>query len=264
MPFNKLFPENLDLDAIANKYPMDIISARRKIQEELHESETFHGCRGVRLHMLRRDLAILEIEAILIAAKDNYAVGGNIDLTILVSMVTFPEEISFYVEMFDLVYERMLARKITLPTVRLATMIETSAIYHNIESFVNKKGRHIQFAGALFGGNDFTAATLNLNRHDAVKTVIPHYMELGILRHNPFLSLHTETVGQTICSGLRRIRRACDGRSLTIGFGGEQASDTRSVAWLTRHAAPEGLNYVTTSPDRIMDALLAAASTNKG
>lgn len=226
----------------------------------LCESETFHGCRGARLHMLRSDLAKLEIRAVLLAASATMTVGGKVDLTILVSMVTFPEEISLYIAMFDEVYDNLLEQQVMLPEVGLAIMIETSAAFHRIEKFFDKKGRHIHFVGALFGGNDFTAATLNLNRHDAIRTVIPHYVKLGILDANPFFTLQEDIVGDAICSGLERLRRVAGGRSLVIGFGGEQAGDRATVSWLASNAAPLGLNYVSTSPDRMVEALFAAAS----
>jgi len=260
MPFNKLFPDDLDVAALSRKYRIDAAQADAKIREALRESETFHGCRGARLHMLRDDLARLEIEAVLLAAADTLARGGRVDLTILVSMVTFSEEISLYMKMFDDVYDSLLERQLKLPEARLATMVETSAAYHRIEKFLGNKGRHIHFAGALFGGNDFTAATLNLNRHDAVRTVIPGYVKLGILQANPFLSLQEDIVGGVICNGLARLRQAAGSQSLVIGFGGEQAGDWASVAWLSRNAAPLGLNYVSTSPDRMIEALFAAAS----
>lgn len=260
MPFNKLFPDDLDTTSLSRKYGIDADRADAKIRDTLHESETFHGCRGARLHMLRNDLAKLEIEAILRAAANTLKQGGKVDLTILVSMVTFPEEISLYMKMYDEVYDSLLKQQFKLPEARLATMVETSASYHLIEKFLAIKTRHIHFAGALFGGNDFTAATLNLNRHDAVRTVIPHYVKLGILRANPFLTLQQDIVGGVICSGLARLRRAADGQSLTIGFGGEQAGDWATVSWLSRNAAPLGLDYVSTSPDRMVEALFAAAS----
>ena len=260
MPLNKLFPVDLDLGELTRKYGIDPAQAKRWIRDGLQESETFHGCRGARLHTLRQDLATLQIEAILRAASATLAEGGEVDLTILVSMVTFPEEVTLYMALFDRVYEKMLAAHHRLPEVKLAIMVETSAAYHDIERFVELKGKHIGFAGALFGGNDFTAATLNLNRHDAVRNVIPQYLKLGILRRNPFVTLHADTVGMVICNGLWRMRKAAHGKPLCIGFGGEQAGDWESVSWLSRHATIEGLKYVSNSPDRIPEALFAAAA----
>lgn len=261
MPLNKLFPDNLDLQNLAREYEIDIDSAQWRIRDIYQESETFHGCRGARLHSLRHDLATLQIEAVLRAASTVLEEGGEVDLTILVAMVTFPAEITMYMDLFDHVYERMMGAHFRLPDVKLAIMVETSAAYHEIEQFIALKRKHIQVTGALFGGNDFTAATLNLNRHDAVKNMIPQYMELGILRRNPFVTLHEETVGKVICNGLWRMKKAAHGKPLMIGFGGEQAGDWQSVAWLSQHAVPEGLNYVSTSTERMLDALFAAASS---
>lgn len=259
MPFNKLFPDGLDIAALSESYRLDAQKVEKQIRETLRESETFHGCRGARLHMLRLDLLRLQAEAVLRAADEAIRLGADVQLTILVAMVTFPEEINIHIEIFDETYGKLLKEGLRLPETGLAIMVETSAAYHSIEKFLNKKGRYIEFRGALVGGNDFTAATLNLNRHDATRAIIPHYVKSGILPSNPFLTLHSDTVGSTICSLLRRMRTASRNGPLTIGFGGEQAGDWQTVSWLSTHAAPEGLSYVSTSPDRLLDALFAAA-----
>lgn len=259
MPFNKLFPDGFDLAALSASYRLDAQKVERQIRETLRESETFHGCRGARLHMLRLDLLRLQVEAILRAADQAIRLGADVQLTILVAMVTFPEEINIHIEIFDETYEKLLEEGLRLPETGLAIMVETSAAYYSIEKFLNMKGRYIEFRGALVGGNDFTAATLNFNRHDAIRTIIPHYVKSGILPSNPFLTLHSDTVGSAICSLLRRMRPVSRNGPLTVGFGGEQAGDWQTVSWLSKHAAPEGLSYVSTSPDRLLDALFAAA-----
>lgn len=162
-------------------------------------------------------------------------------------------------DIFDEIYENLLKEGLSLPNTGLSIMVETSAAYHGFEKFIDKNGQHIEFRGALVGGNDFTAATLNLNRHDAMRTIIPHYVKEGLLPNNPFQSLHSDIVGNAICNLLRRIRVASPHKSLTIAFGGEQAGDWQTVSWLSEYAACEGLSYVATSPDRLLDALFAAA-----
>jgi pyruvate,orthophosphate dikinase len=173
--------------------------------------------------MLRRDLTELEIEGILRAAADVMAQGGRVDLSILVATVTFPEEIAHYIDWYDGVYDRLLAEGLRLPSVRLSMMIETSAAYHLLDRFFRLRGRHIALRGALFGCNDLTAATLNLNRTDAVRAVIPEYIKLGILPGNPFTMLHVDTVGRVVTQGLERIRAAAPDGDLLIGIGGRSA-----------------------------------------
>lgn len=259
VPLNKLFPPELDLSGLCRDYGIDEERARTRIEQNFREAETFHGCRGARLHMLRRDLTELEIESILRAGAQVMRDGGDVDLTILVAMVTFPQEIERYIEWYDGVYDRLLAEGLRLPRVKLSMMIETSTAYHLVDRFFLLRGRHIALKGALFGGNDFTAATLNFNRRDAVRAVIPNYVRLGILPANPFLTLHADTVGRLMVDALERIRNVALDHDLLIGIGGEQSGDVESVRWLTRHAAPRGLSYVATSADMMVNALMASA-----
>jgi pyruvate,orthophosphate dikinase len=263
MPLNKLFPVDLDLSELCREYGIDEGSARQRIEQNFREVETFHGCRGARLHMLRPDLTKLEIEGILRAGADVMAQGGQVDVSILVATVTFPEEIAQYIEWYDGVYDRLLAEGLRLPSARLSTMIETSAAYHSIERFFDLRGRHIALKGCLFGCNDLTAATLNLNRTDAVRTVIPRYIDLGILPGNPFATLHVDTVGRVIIQGLERIRAAAPGGDLLIGVAGEQAADLQTVRWLAEHAAPKGLDYVAASGDMILGSLMESATVGR-
>lgn len=263
MPLNKLFPADLDITDLCRDYGIDEASARQRIEQSFREVETFHGCRGARLHMLRRDLTELEIEGMLRAAADVMAQGGEVDLRILVAMVTFPEEIAQYIEWYDVVYERLLDERLRLPHARLSTMIETSAAHHSIDRFFRLRGRHIALKGALFGGNDLTAATLNLNRTDAVRSVIPRYIDLGILPGNPFVTLHFDTVGRVITQALERIHDASSDEDLLIGIAGEQAADLASVRWLAEHAAPKGLSYVAASGDMILGALMESATVGR-
>lgn len=259
MPLNKLFSDDLDLVALSSAYQLDSQNVERQIRETMRESETFHGCRGARQHILRIDLLKLQFEAILRAADQAIRQGADVHLTILVAMVTFPKEITIHMDIFDEIYESLLKEGLSLPNTGLSIMVETSAAYHGFEKFIDKNGQHIEFRGALVGGNDFTAATLNLNRHDAMRTIIPHYVKEGLLPNNPFQTLHSDIVGNAICNLLRRIRLASPHKSLTIAFGGEQAGDWQTVSWLSEYAASEGLSYVSTSPDRLLDALFAAA-----
>ncbi len=51
------------------------------------------------------------------------------------------------------------------------------------------------------------------------------------------------------------------GRPLLWGLAGELTTDWVSMKWLSKHLAPVGLNYASTSPETIIQALFAATST---
>jgi pyruvate,orthophosphate dikinase len=256
VPTNKLFHDGFDWDRIARSYDVDVKRADRILASYLREGETFHGCRGMRMAVQRPDLTRLEIRALLRAAASVMESGGEADVFILLSMVTLAEEVDDYIRNYDAVYDELLAEGLSLPRMRLSSMVETSAIYHEIEQFSGRAGRHIELSGFLFGGNDFTSATLNMSRADSVRNIIPAYAQGGLMRENPFITLH-DVVARTIGKGIRRIRDTEGRTPIVIGFGGEQAADTVSIRRLQSFAHPKSLDFVATSPDRIPRILLA-------
>ena len=81
------------------------------------------------------------------------------------------------------------------------------------------------------------------------------FLELGILRDDPFATLDTQGVGQLIEMAIARGKAVSP--ALEVGLCGEHGGDERSVAWLTTHCP--GLDYVSCSPYRIPVAILATA-----
>jgi pyruvate,orthophosphate dikinase len=103
-----------------------------------------------------------------------------------------------------------------------------------------------------FGTNDLTQTTLGLSRDDA-GMFLPHYIERGILAHDPFVVLDQEGVGELIDIGVERGRRTRP--DLKVGICGEHGGEPRSIAFFHRVK----LDYVSCSPFRVPIARLAAA-----
>jgi pyruvate, orthophosphate dikinase len=103
-----------------------------------------------------------------------------------------------------------------------------------------------------FGTNDLTQTTLGLSRDDA-GSFLPHYIEAGILPHDPFQSLDIEGVGKLVTIGTTLGREVAP--TLKVGVCGEHGGDPRSIDFFHR----TGLDYVSCSPYRVPVARLAAA-----
>jgi pyruvate,orthophosphate dikinase len=103
-----------------------------------------------------------------------------------------------------------------------------------------------------YGTNDLTQTTLGLSRDDA-GMFLPHYIERGILAHDPFVVLDQEGVGELIHIGVERGRRTRP--NLKVGICGEHGGEPRSIAFCHRI----DLDYVSCSPFRVPIARLAAA-----
>ncbi|MGH7101824.1 MAG: putative PEP-binding protein, partial [Acetobacteraceae bacterium] len=80
-----------------------------------------------------------------------------------------------------------------------------------------------------------------------------HYVEVGILEKDPFVSLDTVGVGALMRIAAEKGRRQKPG--LKLGICGEHGGDPASI----RFCETVGLDYVSCSPYRVPVARLAAA-----
>jgi pyruvate,orthophosphate dikinase len=82
---------------------------------------------------------------------------------------------------------------------------------------------------------------------------MPTYLELGLLKANPFDTVDVDGVGELIRIATERGRTT--NPSLKVGICGEHGGDPASIEFFAR----VGLNYVSCSPFRVPVARLAAA-----
>ncbi|MDP6380275.1 MAG: pyruvate, phosphate dikinase, partial [Phycisphaerae bacterium] len=103
-----------------------------------------------------------------------------------------------------------------------------------------------------FGTNDLTQMTFGFSRDD-IGGFVPHYLENGILKKDPFQVVDIEGMGQLVEMAIQK------GRSmrpdLKVGICGEHGGEPTSVAFC-HHV---GMDYVSCSPFRVPIARLAAA-----
>ncbi len=103
-----------------------------------------------------------------------------------------------------------------------------------------------------FGTNDLTQMTMGLSRDDS-GSFLPAYIEKGIFRQDPFVSLDQEGVGELMKIAVERGKKSKP--NLKVGICGEQGGDTSTIEFCHRL----GFNYVSCSPFRVPVARLAAA-----
>lgn len=264
MPYNKLFPDDFDSKAFAQKYGLAHAGVVRAIRNVSGEQETYHGCRGMRVFCQRPDIAELWLTAVLSAVRRLHSEGIPIKLRLLLATVTLPAEVQWFVKLYDALAPQILGSAISEIDVSIFCMLETAAAYITLEELFSIQGRYVAIKGGLIGSNDFTAACLNFNRADSVRTIIPGYIKQGLMCESPFQRLYEPVVGKAILSALRRSRTLSRTLSLPLcwGLGGELAGDWKTVQWLVQHAAPLGLHHVSTPPDNIVTSLFAAAQAS--
>jgi pyruvate,orthophosphate dikinase len=108
-----------------------------------------------------------------------------------------------------------------------------------------------------FGTNDLTQTVFGLSRDDAGK-FLPHYVDIGILPKDPFVSLDIEGVGAMVRIAVEKGRATKP--DLKLGICGEHGGDPASIAF----CEAVGLDYVSCSPYRVPVARLAAAQAALG
>jgi len=104
-----------------------------------------------------------------------------------------------------------------------------------------------------FGTNDLTQMTFGFSRDDVEGRMMSAYLELGLLKRNPFEVVDPDGVGELVRLGTARGRATRP--SLKVGVCGEHGGDPESIATF----AAAGLDYVSCSPFRVPIARLAAA-----
>ena len=103
-----------------------------------------------------------------------------------------------------------------------------------------------------FGTNDLTQTVFGLSRDDSA-SFLGVYQRLGILEHDPFVTIDTEGVGELVRVAAERGRAVRPG--LKLGICGEHGGDPASIRFFHK----VGLDYVSCSPYRVPIARLAAA-----
>jgi pyruvate,orthophosphate dikinase len=109
-----------------------------------------------------------------------------------------------------------------------------------------------------FGTNDLTQMTFGFSRDDVEGRFMSEYLELKLLRDNPFETLDRDGVGQLVKLAVVRGREARP--TLKLGICGEHGGDPASVQFCDE----VGLDYVSCSPYRVPIARLAAAHAALG
>jgi pyruvate,orthophosphate dikinase len=219
--------------------------------EALAEFNPMLGHRGCRLGLTSPEIYDMQVEAIVRATAALKAAGRDPRPEIMVPLVGSEEEMARLRERTSSVLdtvERDVGVKLEIP---IGTMIEVP----RAALVADHIARHADFFS--FGTNDLTQMTFGFSRDD-IGRFLPHYLESGILRKDPFESLDRAGVGQLVELAVERGRKERPG--LKIGICGEHGGEPSSVTFFDRC----GLDYVSCSPYRVPVARLAAAHANLG
>jgi pyruvate,orthophosphate dikinase len=218
----------------------------------VREQNPMLGLRGCRLGILYPEINEMQVKAIFRAAIKLAGEGIDVMPEIMIPLVGFETELRHLRSLLEATARREMESAGKQIPYQFGTMIElpraalTAAQIAETAEFFS------------FGTNDLTQTTLGVSRDDAEGKFLAKYIDMGILKENPFETIDQAGVGSIIkqaIAGGRQTRA-----SLKLGICGEHGGEPKSVEFFHRI----GLDYVSCSPFRVPIARLAAAQAALG
>ncbi len=220
-----------------------------KIRERVHqlaETNPMLGLRGCRLGILYPEITEMQARAIFEAVCNVAREGVKVIPEVMVPLVSHKNEIKVQKDIINRVAHEVFEEKGMKIKYMIGTMIELPRAAITADEIAE----YAEFFS--YGTNDLTQTTFGFSRDDVAKFV-PLYIEMGILKNDPFKTLDQPGVGDLIKMGIERGRKTRP--EIEIGICGEHGGDPASVEFCHR----VGMNYVSCSPYRVPIARLAAA-----
>jgi pyruvate,orthophosphate dikinase len=237
-------PENQK--EIAKALDIDVDTVKRR-GDAIKESNPMMGHRGVRLGVTYPEISEMQVRAILEVAAGMIKDDKKPLPEIMIPVTCNEQELIHAREIVDRVYGEVLEKfGIDAIEFQYGTMIEIPRAC----LIADKMAEHTDFFS--FGTNDLTQMTFGFSRDD-MGGFMSAYMNLNILRNDPFQTIDMEAIAPLIRDAVEKGRKARP--DLKIGICGEHGGDADSVKFCYNC----GFDYVSCSPYRLPIARLASA-----
>ncbi|MGD0282984.1 MAG: pyruvate, phosphate dikinase [Dissulfurispiraceae bacterium] len=221
----------------------DQLNAKNK---SLHEFNPMLGHRGCRLGVTYPEIYEMQVQAIMEAACELAREKVKVMPEIMIPLVGHVHELArlrnLTVTIADGVQK---GYRVKVPYT-VGTMIELP------RACVTSDEIAVYADFYSFGTNDLTQTVYGLSRDDA-GGFLPFYIENGVLKDDPFITLDVDGVGAFMRIAVEKGRKVKN--NLKIGICGEHGGDPKSVEFCHKN----GLDYVSCSPFRVPIARFAAA-----
>jgi pyruvate,orthophosphate dikinase len=245
-PLHEFLPHtDQELTELANEMgvPFERLNAKNK---SLHEFNPMLGHRGCRLGVTYPEIYEMQVQAIMEAACELARERVKVIPEIMIPLVGHVNELETTRNLTVSVAERIQKQyKVKVPYT-VGTMIELPRACVTSDEIA----AHADFYS--FGTNDLTQTVYGLSRDDAGR-FLPVYMENGILKEDPFITIDQEGVGAFMRMAVEKGRKVK--KNLKMGICGEHGGEPKSVEFCHQI----GLEYVSCSPYRVPVARFAAA-----
>ncbi len=245
-PLHEFLPDNdKDIEKLALDMKRQVADVKNRL-ERLKETNPMLGHRGVRLGVTSPEIYRMQAQAIFEAAAQIQQEGGDLELEIMIPLVTLNDEVAHIKKILEnvaLAVEGEFKVKIKW---LCGSMIETPRAALRAEDIAQSADFF------SFGTNDLTQMTWGVSRDDS-GLFLRSYLSEGILSDDPFKTMDFNGVGELIKIAVKRGRKA--NPNLICGICGEHGGDPATI----KFCFEAGVDYVSCSPWRVPVARLAAA-----
>jgi pyruvate,orthophosphate dikinase len=248
-PLHEFLPhDKRQIADLAATMGVSVADVERKVAE-LYEFNPMLGHRGVRLGITFKEIPAMQVRAILEAACTVRNEGHEVLPEIMIPLAFSVGELRAMRAIIDEVAADVFKKRGFEVHFKVGTMIELP----RAALLADQLAEQAEFFS--FGTNDLTQTTLGISRDDS-GSFLPVYVERGILRDDPFVTLDTEGVGELVRIAVEKGRIARP--EAHFGVCGEHGGDPKSIEF----CEAIGLNYVSCSPFRVPIARVAAAQAS--
>lgn len=245
-PLHEFLPKNEeDIKELATKLNMSIEDITKEIDEK-KEFNPMMGHRGCRLDVTYPEIGAMQARAIGKATLECQKNGINVVPKIMIPLTIDKKEYLYVKEIIDNELNKLMEEENISFEYKVGTMIETP----RAAILANEIAPYADFMS--FGTNDLTQLTLAFSRDDSPK-FINDYLDKGLIKKDPFKSIDTEGVGKFVDLACRLARLS--NPNIELGICGEHGGEKDSIKFFDRI----GLNYVSCSPYRLLNARASAA-----
>ena len=245
-PLHEFLPQSSrEIKSLARELKVSSGALIKKI-ESLNETNPMLGHRGCRLGITYPEIYKMQVRAILEAGCRLAKKGVKVYPEIMVPLVGHVNEFKIVREYILEVAAEVLKKEGVDLQYKIGTMIELPRAALTADEIA----READFFS--FGTNDLTQTGFGLCRDDSA-SFLRQYVDQGLLKDDPFVTLDHDGVGQLIHIAVEKGRKAKP--RIHMGVCGEHGGDPASIGFFNRL----GLDYVSCSPYRVPTAILAAA-----
>jgi pyruvate,orthophosphate dikinase len=245
-PLHEFLPHtDAELEELAAQMGVSFEQLKAK-NSSLHEFNPMLGHRGCRLGVTYPEIYEMQTRAIMEAACELTKEGVKVIPEIMIPLVGHVNELRSLREVVVATANEIKASYGVKIAYTVGTMIELPRAAVTADEIAAVADFY------SFGTNDLTQTVYGLSRDDSGR-FLPYYVEAGVLKEDPFISIDQEGVGVLMKMAVEKGRSVK--KNLKLGICGEHGGEPKSVEFCHNI----GLNYVSCSPFRVPIARFAAA-----